>query len=54
MTILVIRFGGYRILTDDMSFEMACELLGIPFPLTTDMRAYFRPTTSPHIRTEWL
>ena len=31
--ILGIRFGRYSILTDDMSFEMACELLGIPFPI---------------------
>jgi len=33
IAILGIRFGGYSILTDDMSFEMACELLGIPFPI---------------------
>ena len=52
MTILGIRFGGYPILTDDMSFEMACELLGIPLPLTTDTRAYFGPTTLPYILAE--
>ena len=51
--ILGIRFGRYPILTDDMSFKMACELLGIPFPLTTDTRGYFGPTTSPQIRTKW-
>ena len=28
-----IRFSGYSILTDDISFEMAYELLGIPFPI---------------------
>ena len=54
MAILGIRFGAYLIPTDDMSFKMACELLGIPFPLTEDTKAYFRPTTSPQICTEWL
>ena len=48
------RFGGYPILTDDMSFEIACELLGIPLPLTEGTRAYFGPTMSPQIRTKWL
>ena len=52
--ILGIRFGGYLILTDDMSFKMACELLGIPLPLTIDTKGYFRPITSPQICTEWL
>ena len=52
--ILGIRFSGYSILTNDMSFEMACELLGIPIPLTMDMRGYFGPTALPQIRTEWL
>ena len=52
--ILGIRFGGYSISTDAMSFEMACELLGIPFPLIEGTRTYFGPTTSPQIHTEWL
>ena len=45
--ILGIRFGGYSISTDAMSFEMACELLGICLPLTEGMSAYFRITASP-------
>ena len=52
--ILGIRFGGYLILTDDISFELACKLLGILLLLTTDTRAYFGPTALPQIRTEWL
>ena len=36
--ILGIRFGGYLISADDISFEMACKLLGIPLSLTTDTR----------------
>ena len=39
--ILGIIFGGYLIPIDDMSFEMACELLGIPFILTTNTRGCF-------------
>ena len=54
MAILDIRFDGYSIPTNDMRFEIACELLGIPLPLTTDTRAYFRPTTSSLMHTEWL
>ena len=54
MAILGIRFGGYSILTDYMSIEIACKLLGIPFPLTEDIRADFGPTASPQIRIEWL
>ena len=54
MAILGIRFGGYSILTDDMSLEIVCKLLGIPFPLTEDIRAYFGPIASPQIRIEWL
>ena len=49
--ILGIKFGIYLIPTDDMSFKLACELLGIPMPLTTDTKAYFGLTTSPQIRT---
>ena len=45
--ILGIRFGGHRILTREMSFDMACELLGIPLPFTAKTRGYFKPTTSP-------
>ena len=37
-----------------MSFDMTCELLGIPLPLTTETRGYFGPTASPQIHTEWL
>ena len=52
--ILGIKFGGYLIPIDDISFDMACELLGIPLPLTINTKGYFGPTVSPHIRTEWL
>ena len=45
-TILGMRFGGLPILTDEMSFEMASELLGIPLPLIADMRGYLGPTAS--------
>ena len=45
--ILGIRFGEHPIPTDDMSFKMACELLGIPFPLTEGMKVCFGPITSP-------
>ena len=45
--ILGIRFGRYPIPIDDMSFEMACKLLGIPLPLTTNTKGYFGPITSP-------
>ena len=31
-TILGIRFGGHLIPIDDMSFKIACKLLGIPLP----------------------
>ena len=52
--ILGIRFDDLLILTKEISFDMACELLGIPFPLTAEMRGYFGPTASLQIRTEWL
>ena len=52
--ILGIRFGGHLILTEEMRFDMVCELLGIPLPLTTKTRGYFRPTASPQICTKWL
>ena len=52
--ILGIRFGKYPISTDDMSFEMAYDLLGLPLPLTMDTRAYFGPTALPQICTELL
>ena len=54
ITIPGIRFGGHQILTEEMSFDMAYELLGIPLPLTIETRGYFRPIVSPQIRTEWL
>ena len=54
IAILGIRFGGFPIPTDEISFEMASELLGILLPLTMDMRGYCRPTASPHIHIEWL
>lgn len=47
IAILGIKFGGYLIPTDDMSFSVASELLGIPLLLTSDTRGYFGPTTSP-------
>ena len=46
-TILGIRFGGLLISTEERSFEMASKFLGIPFPLTADMRGYFGPIASP-------
>jgi len=52
--ILGIRFGGHQILTEEMGFNMACELLGIPLPLTIETRGYFGPIASPQIRTKWL
>ena len=52
--ILGIRFGEYPILTNDMSFKMASELLGIPIPFITNMRGYFGPIMSSQIRIEWL
>ena len=54
MAILGIRFGRHLISTDDISFEMACKLLGIPFPLITDTRGYFGHTVLPQICTKWL
>ena len=44
VAILGIRLGGFSISTDEMSFKMASELLGIPFPLTADMKGYYGPT----------
>ena len=49
-TILGIRFGGFSILTDEMSFKKANKLFGISLPLIADMRGYFEPTTLPQIR----
>ena len=54
MAILGIRFGSHSILTEEMSFDMACELLGIPLPLIAEMRGYFIPTTSPQIDSKQL
>ena len=45
--ILGTRFGGFLIPTDEISFEMASELLGISLPLTVDTGGYFRPIASP-------
>ena len=52
--ILGIRFNGHQISIEEMSFDMAYNLLGIPLPLTTETRGYFKPTASPQIHTEWL
>ena len=54
MAILGIKFGGHPIPTKETTSEIASELLGIPLPLTVEMRGYFGPTASPQIRTEWL
>ena len=54
MAILGIRFGGLPIPTNEMSFNMACELLVILLPLTTETRGYVKPTASPQFRTKWL
>ena len=53
-TILGIWFSGHQIPTNEMTFEIASELLGIPLPLIAEMKGYFGPTASPQIRTEWL
>ena len=45
--ILGIRFCGHKILAGEMSFDMACKLLGIPLSFTAKMRGNFGPTTSP-------
>ena len=52
--ILGIRFDNHPILTEKMSFDMACELLDIPLTLTVEMRGYFGPTALPQVCTEWL
>ena len=44
--ILGIRFGGHQILTEEISFNMAYDLLGIPLLLTAETRGYFRPIAS--------
>ena len=54
MAILVIKFGGLPIPTEEMSFNMAYELIGIPLPLIVEMKGYFRPTALPQICIEWL
>lgn len=54
MAILGIKFGGLLIPTDEMSFEMASELFGIPLSLTMDIRGYFEPSAAPQIHIEWL
>ena len=46
--------GALPILTEEMSFDMAYELLDIPLPLTTEMRGYFGPIALPQICTKWL
>ena len=46
-TILGIRFGGHQIPTEELSFDMACKLLGIPLPLIIETRGYFGLTASP-------
>ena len=43
-TILGLRFGGEPILTEFVSFSDACELLGIPYPLTRTTKEYFGPS----------
>lgn len=53
-TIMGIRFSGYPILTNDMSFEIACELWSILLPLIEDTKAYFGPIALPQIRIERL
>ena len=45
--ILGIKFGGHQIPTEEMSFDMTCDLLGIPLLLTIKMRGYFRPIALP-------
>ena len=52
MAILGIRFGGHQIPTEEISFDMACDLLGIPLSLTVEMKGYLGPTTSPQIHTK--
>ena len=46
--ILRIKFDGHQIPTEEMSFDMACDLLGIPLPLTAETGGeYFRPIALP-------
>ena len=40
-------------MTEDISFDIACNPLGIPLPLTVETRGYFG-LASPQIRTKWL
>ena len=54
MAILGLRFGGYPVPTVFMDFEVVCELLGIPYPLTREMRQHFGRTDTPQIHMEWL
>lgn len=47
IAILGIKFGGHQIPTEEMSFDIACDLLGIPLPLTVKMMGYFGPIALP-------
>ena len=40
--ILGIKFGGHQIPTEEMSFDMTCDLLGIHLPLTIETRGIFQ------------
>ena len=54
IAILGIRFRGHQIPMEEITFDMACDLLGIPLPLTVEIRGYFGPTASPQTCNEWL
>lgn len=52
--ILGIKVGGHQISTDEITFEMVGELLGISLLLNAETRGYFRPTASSQICIEGL
>lgn len=53
-TILGLRFGGELVLTEFVSFAVASEFLGIPYPFIRMTKGYFGPTDEPQIHMQWL
>ena len=47
MAILGLIFGGELVRTEFVSFAMASELLGIPYPFTKTTKGYFGPIDEP-------
>ena len=54
MATLSLRFRGEPVQTEFVSFAMASELLGIPYPFTRMTRGYFGPTNEPQVHMRWL